>query len=287
MAAMTAEETWDFLMAGTRTAQVATVRADGRPHVKPVWFELSGKPGDFEVLFTTAAATVAGRNLARDGRVMISVDDPVPPFSFVLIEGTAVHQRGSGGAAGRGNQAGCPVHGCRPRGGVWRPQRRPRRADRPGVPGPGAGAARHRGLTGRPADCAARGLRLRTATATATAQRVGRRATHISGYPRSYKGNTGDRPERATVLCHAEAGKYRVCQRTGQRAGSALLPLAPPRFLISLALSSTGRSAPRCRNPGIFPRKAPSSSPRKPSRTRIQRRLCARPGRMARTFPRD
>ena len=90
MAAMTPGQTWDFLMEGTRTAHLATVRADGRPHVKPVWFELSGKPGDFEVLFTTAADTVAGRNLARDGRVMICVDDPVPPFSFVLIEGTAV-----------------------------------------------------------------------------------------------------------------------------------------------------------------------------------------------------
>lgn len=90
MAGMTAGETWEFLMAGTRTGHVATVRADGRPHVKPVWFELSGKPGDFEVLFTTAADTVAGRNLARDGRAMICVDDPVPPFSFVLIEGTAV-----------------------------------------------------------------------------------------------------------------------------------------------------------------------------------------------------
>ncbi len=90
MAGMTAEQTWAFLMAGTRTGHVATVRADGRPHVKPVWFELSGKPGDFEVLFTTGADTVAGRNLAGDARVMISVDDPVPPFSFVLIEGTAV-----------------------------------------------------------------------------------------------------------------------------------------------------------------------------------------------------
>jgi hypothetical protein len=45
MSAMTPEETWDFLMAGTRTAKVATVRADGRPHVKPVWFELAGQPG--------------------------------------------------------------------------------------------------------------------------------------------------------------------------------------------------------------------------------------------------
>jgi PPOX class probable F420-dependent enzyme len=93
MAAMTAGETWDFLMAGSRTAQVATVRADGRPHIKPVWFELSGRPGDFEVVFTTGADTVAGRNLTRDGRLMISVDDPVPPFSFVLIEGTAVLSR--------------------------------------------------------------------------------------------------------------------------------------------------------------------------------------------------
>ena len=89
MAAMTAEETWDFLMEGTRTGHLATVRADGRPHVKPVWFELTGEPGDFQLVFTTAADTVAGRNLRRDGRVAISVDDPVPPFAFVLIEGHA------------------------------------------------------------------------------------------------------------------------------------------------------------------------------------------------------
>jgi len=89
MAAMTAQETWDFLMEGTRTAHLATVRADGRPHVKPVWFLLSGTPGDFQVVFNTSADTVAGRNLRRDGRMMLDVDDPVPPFSFVLIEGTA------------------------------------------------------------------------------------------------------------------------------------------------------------------------------------------------------
>ncbi len=89
MTAMTPERTWDFLMEGTRTAHLATVRADGRPHVKPVWFLLSGTPGDFQVLLTTSADTVAGRNLLRDGRVTMDVDDPVPPFSFVLIEGTA------------------------------------------------------------------------------------------------------------------------------------------------------------------------------------------------------
>ena len=89
MAAMTTAETWNFLMEGTRTAHVATVRADGGPHVKPVWFEQAGQPRDFQVLFTTAAGTVAGRNLRRDGRVTLAVDDPVPPFAFVLIEGSA------------------------------------------------------------------------------------------------------------------------------------------------------------------------------------------------------
>jgi PPOX class probable F420-dependent enzyme len=89
MVAMTAQKTWDFLVEGTRTAHVATVRADGRPHVKPVWYELSGVPGDFQLVFTTGAATVAGRNLRRDTRVAISVDEAVAPYSFVLIEGTA------------------------------------------------------------------------------------------------------------------------------------------------------------------------------------------------------
>jgi PPOX class probable F420-dependent enzyme len=95
VAAMTAQETWDFLMEGTRTAHLATVRADGRPHVKPVWYELSGAPGDFQLVFNTGAPTVAGRNLRRDGRVTICVDDPVPPYSFVLIEGTAELSEGA------------------------------------------------------------------------------------------------------------------------------------------------------------------------------------------------
>ena len=86
---MTTEETRDFLLAGTRTAHVATVRADGRPHVKPVWFELAGPATEFQVLFTTSADTVTGRNLSRDNRVALTVDDPVPAYSFVIIEGTA------------------------------------------------------------------------------------------------------------------------------------------------------------------------------------------------------
>lgn len=86
---MSDEEAYDFLGAGTRTGHLATTKADGRPHVKPTWFVLDGTPESFKVLLNTGEATVAGRNLARDNRVAISVDDPNPPFSFVIVEGTA------------------------------------------------------------------------------------------------------------------------------------------------------------------------------------------------------
>jgi PPOX class probable F420-dependent enzyme len=89
MATMSDEQIYDFLDFGTRTAHLGTVRADGRPHVKPIWFVLDGAPEAFVLLLNTGVNTVAGRNLARDRRVTVSVDDPAPPFAFVIIEGTA------------------------------------------------------------------------------------------------------------------------------------------------------------------------------------------------------
>jgi PPOX class probable F420-dependent enzyme len=72
-----------FLAAGAPTASLATVRADGRPHVAPIWFRTDGD----DLLFTTWHDTVKGRNLARDPRAAISVDEPVFPFAFVVLEG--------------------------------------------------------------------------------------------------------------------------------------------------------------------------------------------------------
>jgi PPOX class probable F420-dependent enzyme len=86
---MTAAEWRDFLLFETRTAKIATVRANGRPHVTPVWFVLDGD----ELVFTTSKESVKGKNLARDPHVMISVDDERPPFAFVIIEsGAAVKE---------------------------------------------------------------------------------------------------------------------------------------------------------------------------------------------------
>ncbi len=69
-----------------RTAKLATVRADGRPHVAPVWFDIDD---DGAVVFNTGEDTVKGRNLLRDPRCVVCIDDDRPPFSFVTIEGTA------------------------------------------------------------------------------------------------------------------------------------------------------------------------------------------------------
>jgi PPOX class probable F420-dependent enzyme len=85
MRTMTPEETRAFLLEGVRNAQVATTRADGRPHVAPVWFALDGD----DVLFTTSPHSVKGANLRRDKRVALVVDDPELPLSYVLVEGTA------------------------------------------------------------------------------------------------------------------------------------------------------------------------------------------------------
>lgn len=72
-------------MSGTLTGKLATVRSDGRPHVAPIWFVLDGD----DVIFNTADTSVKGKNLARDKRVSISVDDQAPPYAFAIIEGTA------------------------------------------------------------------------------------------------------------------------------------------------------------------------------------------------------
>ena len=72
-----------FVLEGTRTGKLATVRKDGRPHVMPVWFLLDGD----HVLFNTGAKTVKGRNLRREGRASLCVDDDRPPFAFVTFSG--------------------------------------------------------------------------------------------------------------------------------------------------------------------------------------------------------
>jgi PPOX class probable F420-dependent enzyme len=79
------EERRRFMMEGTRTGKLATVRPDASPHVAPIWFVLDGD----DVVFMTGSRTVKGRNLRRDPRASLVVDDERPPFAYVRVDGPA------------------------------------------------------------------------------------------------------------------------------------------------------------------------------------------------------
>jgi PPOX class probable F420-dependent enzyme len=76
------------------TGKLATVRADGRPHVAPIWFVLDRTTADTDspigdIVFNTGADTLKGKALRRDPRASLCVDDERPPFSFATFEGIA------------------------------------------------------------------------------------------------------------------------------------------------------------------------------------------------------
>jgi PPOX class probable F420-dependent enzyme len=74
------------VLRGKHLAYVATVNRDGSPQVTPVWVDTDGEA----VIMNTAIGRVKERNLRRDPRVMIAVNDPANPNATqVLIRGRA------------------------------------------------------------------------------------------------------------------------------------------------------------------------------------------------------
>ncbi|MGH2484900.1 MAG: pyridoxamine 5'-phosphate oxidase family protein, partial [Ktedonobacterales bacterium] len=68
---MTRDECGQFLRRGAHTMIVATARADGRPHLTPVWYTLDGE----RVVFSTPGSSAKVRHIRRDSRVTLLVDD--------------------------------------------------------------------------------------------------------------------------------------------------------------------------------------------------------------------
>ena len=80
---MTREQVYEFIESHILTAHLATVRQDGRPHVAPIWIATDGE----DIVWNTGEDTVKGNNLLRTGYAAISMDDSVPPFNSVRLEG--------------------------------------------------------------------------------------------------------------------------------------------------------------------------------------------------------
>lgn len=85
MATLADSDVRAFLEQGTRTGKVGFVAADGRPLVAPVWFVLEQET----IVFNTGADTAKGKAIARDPRVVLSVDLEEPPYAFVQVQGVA------------------------------------------------------------------------------------------------------------------------------------------------------------------------------------------------------
>ena len=83
---MTKDEIRNFLLKGTFTGKLGTINKNGTPHVVPIWYTLDDENN---ILFNTDDNSVKAKNIRRDNRVRLCVDDQVPLFSFVTIDGIA------------------------------------------------------------------------------------------------------------------------------------------------------------------------------------------------------
>ncbi|HEY7696649.1 MAG TPA: PPOX class F420-dependent oxidoreductase [Nitrososphaeraceae archaeon] len=90
MSTMTKDEIRNFLLQGTLTGKLGTINKDGTPHVVPIWYTID--EGD-DIIFNTNGQSVKAKNIMRDNRVRLCVDDQTPLFSFVLIDGIAQIER--------------------------------------------------------------------------------------------------------------------------------------------------------------------------------------------------
>ena len=84
MPPFTPAELADFLE-DAPIARLATHNPDGTIHCVPVYFRYTGE----EILFGTQAMTRKVRNIERDPRVSVLIDNQSPPWKGVLIYGTA------------------------------------------------------------------------------------------------------------------------------------------------------------------------------------------------------
>jgi hypothetical protein len=70
---------------GAHIAALATVRANGRPHVVPVWYEYDGR----EFTINCFRDTQKQKNIARKGFAALSVFSDAIPYQQVTVEGIA------------------------------------------------------------------------------------------------------------------------------------------------------------------------------------------------------
>jgi PPOX class probable F420-dependent enzyme len=83
---MAIPEKYQDLLNKKAFAQLATIMPDGTPQVSPVWFDYDGK----NILINSAKGRVKDKNMRRDPRVGLDIQDPDNPYRHVSIRGRVV-----------------------------------------------------------------------------------------------------------------------------------------------------------------------------------------------------
>jgi PPOX class probable F420-dependent enzyme len=92
MPKLTDDEVSTFLHEPGHLARIATVDADGMPRVLPLWFVHE----EGRLWFTPREPAVIWRNIDRDPRVGMTIDEEAHPYRKVVVQGVAevVHRPG-------------------------------------------------------------------------------------------------------------------------------------------------------------------------------------------------
>jgi len=64
-------------------AHLATIMPDGSPQVTPVWFDFDGT----HVRINSAKGRVKDKNMRRNGRIALAIQDPENPYRYLAVRG--------------------------------------------------------------------------------------------------------------------------------------------------------------------------------------------------------
>jgi PPOX class probable F420-dependent enzyme len=95
MAEQLPEKYADLLTNKKAFANLGTLNADGSPQVTPVWVDYDGK----HVRINSARGRQKDKNIARDPRVSLAIQDPENPYRYLEIRGKVVEATEKGADA--------------------------------------------------------------------------------------------------------------------------------------------------------------------------------------------
>ena len=81
--ATTIPEKFRDLLTKKAFAHLATLMPDGSPQVTPVWFDFDGT----HVRVNSAKGRVKDKNMRRNGRVALAIQDPENPYRYLALRG--------------------------------------------------------------------------------------------------------------------------------------------------------------------------------------------------------